>query len=67
MNAGYCRLTVIPVRAEASHRSEMVSQLLFGETYHVLDMTSEWVKIAACHDGYEGWIQRKQHFAISIP
>lgn len=65
MNAGYCRLTVIPVRAEASHRSEMVSQLLFGETYHVLDMTSEWVKIAACHDGYEGWIQRKQHFAIS--
>ncbi len=65
MNAGYCRLTVIPVRAEASHRSEMVSQLLFGEAYHVLDTTSEWVKISACHDGYEGWIQRKQHFAIS--
>lgn len=65
MNAGYCRLTVVPMRAEASHRSEMVSQLLFGEVYHVLEELGEWVKIAACQDGYEGWIQRKQHFAIS--
>lgn len=65
MNAGYCCLTAVPVRAESSHRSEMVSQLLFGEVYHVLEMTSEWVKIVACSDGYEGWIQRKQHFAIS--
>ena len=64
MNSGICSLTVIPMRAEPSHCAEMVSQLLFGEAYRVLEEASEWVKIAACHDGYEGWIQRKQHFGV---
>lgn len=65
MNYGICSLTVIPMRGEPSHCAEMVSQLLFGEAYRVLEEASEWVKIAACHDGYEGWIQRKQYFSVS--
>ncbi len=64
MNSGICSLTVIPMRAEPSHCAEMVSQLLFGEAYRVLEVASEWVKITACHDGYEGWIQRKQYFGV---
>lgn len=65
MNTGICHLTVIPMRAEPSHRAEMVSQLLFGEAFRVLEEVGEWVKIVACHDGYEGWIQRKQYFGVS--
>ena len=65
MDAGICHLTVIPIRAEPSHCTEMVSQILFGEAYRVLEESREWVKVSVCHDGYEGWIQRKQHFAIS--
>ena len=65
MNAGICHLTVIPMRAEPSHRAEMVSQLLFGETYRVLETADEWVRIETHHDGYEGWIQRKQCFEPS--
>lgn len=65
MDAGICHLTVIPMRAEPSHCTEMVSQILFGEAYRVLEESREWVKVSVCHDGYEGWIQRKQHFAIS--
>lgn len=65
MNAGYCRLTAVPMRAEASHRSEMVSQLLHGECCRVLETTAEWVRVAACHDQYEGWVQRVQLEEIS--
>lgn len=65
MNAGICHLAVVPMRAEASHCSEMVSQLLFGETYRVLETADEWVRIQTLHDSYEGWIQRKQFFGIS--
>ena len=64
MKVGIGHLTVIPMRAEPSHRAEMVSQLLFGETYRVLETTDEWVRIQMHHDGYEGWIQRKQCFVF---
>ena len=62
MNTGVCHLTVIPMRAEPSHRAEMVSQLLFGETYRVLETTDEWLRVETHHDSYQGWIQRKQFF-----
>ena len=45
MTYGICNLSVIPLREEARHGSEMVSQLLFNETYTVLDRTHEWVLI----------------------
>ena len=53
------------MRAEASHCSEMVSQLLFGETYRVLEVTDEWMRVETHHDSYEGWIQRKQYYGMS--
>ena len=62
---GICHLTVIPMRAEPSHRSEMVSQLLFGETYAVLENLGEWVRVKSHLDQYEGWIQGKQYFELS--
>lgn len=65
MHTGICSLTVIPMRAEASHCSEMVSQLLYGETYRVLEITEEWMRVESHHDSYEGWIQRKQYFSVS--
>jgi len=34
---GICRLSIIPVRAHPADSSEMVTQLLFGDHYEVLD------------------------------
>lgn len=56
----FCNIAVIPIRAEASHRSEMVSQLLFGEAYNIVDYQEEWVKIKSLFDNYEGYIDRRQ-------
>lgn len=65
MNATYgiCNLSVIPLRKEARHSSEMVSQLLYNETYRVLDKAQDFVLIQS--DYYEGWIQAKQFTEIN--
>lgn len=53
-----CCVPVSPMRAEASHKSEMVSQQLFGEKSFVLERNKEWIKIQLRYDGYEGWITK---------
>ena len=44
------------MRAEPSERSEMVSQLLFGEHYAVIEQTEKWFFIRSEIDDYQGWI-----------
>ena len=55
-----CCVPVSPLRREPSHESEMVSQLLFGESGSILEETKDFLKIKGLHDGYEGWCQRSQ-------
>jgi hypothetical protein len=52
------------MRAEASDRSEIVSQVLFGEHFEVLLRQNQWLRIRLQYDGYEGWIDAKQMQAI---
>ena len=59
MFAAICSLSVIPVRATPDDTSEIITQLLFGETMDVLQWKSNWAKITCHHDGYNGWIDRK--------
>jgi hypothetical protein len=65
MRYGICDLSVIPIRKEGNHTSEMVSQLLYNELYEVLDEKPGWLLIKTDMDQYEGWIQGIQHHAIS--
>lgn len=60
MEYGICNLSVIPLRAETSDKSEMVSQILFGETFEIVEWTERWVKVITTDDNYEGWIGRLQ-------
>jgi hypothetical protein len=53
-------LSVIPMRKEPSHRTEMVSQLLFGEYVEILEEEENFVRVKCLYDGYEGWIQANQ-------
>jgi hypothetical protein len=62
---GFCALSAMPVRAEASERSEMVNQLLFGDTYEVIDSFNGWKVIRGSLDQYEGFIDEKQCMPIS--
>ena len=64
MKYGICALSIVPCRLEPADTSEMVSQLLFGEIYRVIDERKKWVKVRGAHDGYESWIDKKQHLEI---
>ncbi|MGZ3864665.1 MAG: C40 family peptidase [Bacteroidia bacterium] len=58
---GICNQSIVPCRKEPSHRSEMVTQLLFGEHFTVLEETEEWARIKTASDDYECWISNKQY------
>jgi hypothetical protein len=64
---GVTRLSVVPVRAEASDKAEQVTQLLFGDHYSVIDHSKnkKWLLIRTEFDQYEGWIDYLQHHAIT--
>ncbi len=62
---GICNLANIPLRFEPSDRSEIVSQVLFGEHFMVLEQEKQWTKIKLQFDEYEGWIDTKQYQPIS--
>ena len=62
---GIALLSTIPLRKTDSHRSEMVSQLLFGEAYEVIATKDSWMQIRCALDGYEGWIDAAQHNPLS--
>jgi hypothetical protein len=55
-----CMVPVCPVRADASHRSEQTTQLLFGELCELLERAKDFVKIRVVYDNYEGWCQATQ-------
>jgi hypothetical protein len=60
MAAVICVVPVAPLRAEGSHRAEMVSQILFGETGVIISETKDFYQIQMDQDGYEGWCQKLQ-------
>lgn len=65
MEYGICLLSHVPCRKEPSDKSEMVTQLLFGETYQILEKLPKWTKIKNSFDGYESYICIKQTSVIS--
>ncbi len=53
---GIALLSVIPVRCEPREQSEMVTQLLFGDTFTIEEKKTKWWYIKNDYDNYEGWI-----------
>lgn len=51
-----CENVFVPLRSGPSHKSEMLSQILFGEKYTIADKSGNWMKIETQFDKYMGWI-----------
>ena len=61
MQYGICPLSIIPLRLTPDDTSELVSQVLYGEFFKVLEQRKKWSRIRLAHDKYEGWIDNKQY------
>lgn len=47
------------MRQEPAEQSEMTNQLLFGDTFQIIDEQPRWYHIVRDCDNYEGWIDWK--------
>ncbi|MBK7479229.1 MAG: C40 family peptidase [Bacteroidales bacterium] len=56
MDTFVCCNVFVPLRSGPSHRSEMLSQVLFGEKYRIIDHVGHWYRIETLFDNYRGWI-----------
>ncbi len=56
LSYAFCNASLMPVRAEPSHKAEMVNQLLYGEKAEVLEINEkDWARIRCDRDDYIGW------------
>jgi hypothetical protein len=53
-----CVAAGAPILSAASPMAEAVSELLRGERFHALDVTTDWAWGFCGHDGYVGYIRR---------
>ena len=63
---GLCNLSLVPLRTEPSDKSEMCSQLLFGDHFQILESNDKWTRIETAFDEYEGWVDNKQFAKIEM-
>ena len=55
MKQGISLQGFVPVRNEPSHTAEMGSQVLFGETFQVLETSGSWIRISIDFDETVLW------------
>lgn len=65
MQYGICNLSIVPLRGEPADTSELVSQLLYGDYFKIIEQRKNWSKIRLEFDSYEGWVDNKQYLEIN--
>lgn len=56
----FCRVPWAPLRAEPDSRSEMVSSVLHGESFSLIEEQADWLRVETLFDRYQGWVSRQQ-------
>ena len=62
---GFCHAPWCAVRKNKTDTSEMVTQLVFGETFEVNSQDHHWLEIQSYSDGYRGYIDRRHAIGIT--
>lgn len=65
MQYGVINLAIVPMRDEPAHRAQQVSQMLFGETFKLLEKQEQWLRVETEKDQYQGWIQAIQSVLLT--
>jgi len=65
MPYGICPLSLIAVRMTADESSQMITQLLYGDSFRILESRKHWSKIRLSGEKSEGWIKNDQFNTLS--
>ena len=52
--------SIINLYRKPSIKSEVVTQMIFGESFSILKKTRKWLKIKIKEDNYKGYVQNKK-------
>ncbi|NOY36607.1 MAG: C40 family peptidase [Chlorobi bacterium] len=63
-NYGIIIQSLAPLRKEPAHRSEMISQIFFGEPVVIEQQVMHWYRVKVLYDGNSGWLEEK-YFSIA--
>jgi len=61
----YCGISVSPLRKDPSDRAEMVSQVLYGEQFIIIERFKDWYLIEMQLDAYQGWMDARAILEIN--
>ena len=53
--------TVINLHEKPSTKSEVVTQMIYGDSFSIQKKTSKWLKIKIKEDNYKGYIKKKKY------
>ena len=53
--------SIINLYKKPSTKSEVVSQMIYGESFSLLKKGNKWLKIKIKEDNYKGYIQYKNY------
>jgi cell wall-associated NlpC family hydrolase len=59
--------SIINLYKKPSTKSEIVTQLIYGESFSVSQKINKWLKIKIKEDNYKGYIQRKNYLGYIKP
>ena len=59
--------SIINLYKKPSIKSDVVTQLIYGESFSVSKSTKKWLKIKIKEDNYKGYIQRKNYLEYLKP
>ena len=60
MKNNYLNTSVASINSKPSSKSEVLSQILYGEKFKILNKKKKWVKIKTNYDNYIGYIKKRK-------
>ena len=58
--------SVINIHKKPSLKSEVVTQMIYGDRFSIFKRSRKWLKIKIKEDGYNGYIKNKKFSLIAI-
>ena len=58
---------IINLHKKPSKKSEIVTQMIYGETFKIINKSSKWLKIKIMEDKYTGYIRNKNFISRVVP
>ncbi len=62
MKNSFFNFPVSNIYLKPSFKSEVTSQILYGEKFEILSKKNNWIKIKTNYDGYIGYIKKNKFY-----